>query len=114
MYPPSVTLTIAGGKIMGRRFSKEELYRLRNLIRIDLLIDLELGIPSKEIGGLFRFSCPLCGKFHTAVNPRTNLARCFRCDRNFNPIDMVMIVKGLGFVDSVQYLRRLLPEDTAA
>jgi hypothetical protein len=94
----------------GRRFSGEELYRLRNLIQIDMLIDLELGIPSKRIDGRFRFSCPLCHEFHTAVNPKTNLARCFDCERNFNPIDMVMIVKELGFVDSVRYLKQLLKE----
>ncbi len=98
---------------MERRFSGEELYRLRNLIRIDLLIDLELGVPSREIEGLFRFLCPICNEFQTAVNPKTNLARCFRCERNFNPIDMVMVVKGLGFVDSVRYLKQLL-EETAA
>lgn len=97
-----------------QRFSAEELYRLRNVIQIDQLIDLELGIPSRKIEGLFRFLCPICSEFQTAVNPKTNLARCFRCERNFNPIDMVMIVKGLGFVDSVRYLKQLLPEDNAA
>lgn len=96
-----------------RRFSGEELYRLRNLIRIDRLIDLELGVPCREIEGVFRFLCPICHEFQTAVNPKTNLARCFRCERNFNSIDMVMIIRGLGFVESVWYLQQLL-EDTAA
>ena len=96
-----------------RRFSGEELYQLRNLIRIDLLIDLERGVPCRETGGIFRFLCPLCREFQTATNAKTNLARCFRCECNFNPIDMVMIVKGLLFVNSVRYLQQLL-EDTAA
>jgi hypothetical protein len=28
-------------------------------------------------------------------------------ERNFNPIDLVMIAKGVGFVESVNYLKRL-------
>ena len=30
--------------------------------------------------------------------------------KNFNPIDLVMIVNGAGFVESVQYLQKLLPD----
>ncbi|WP_208596420.1 hypothetical protein [Desulfonatronospira thiodismutans] len=41
----------------------------------------------------------------TACNPRTNLARCFRCERNFNPIDLVMVVKGLNFREAVEFLQ---------
>ena len=55
-----------------------------------------------------RFLCPLCREFNTAVNPRTNLGRCFRCEQNFNPIDMVMIVKGYSFLQAVEYLSSLL------
>ncbi|XPS89502.1 hypothetical protein Dvar_75210 [Desulfosarcina variabilis str. Montpellier] len=62
------------------------------------------------IEGIFRFLCPLCNEFQTATNPKTNLARCFLCEKNFNPIDLVMTVKGLGFVDSVKYLHTLLPD----
>jgi len=93
------------------RFTKDELYKLRNHIRVDLLIDKQMDIPSKTIEGVFRFLCPLCREFQTATNPKTNLARCFRCERNFNPIDMVMIVTGMGFIDSVRYLQQLLPDD---
>lgn len=60
--------------------------------------------------GYFRFLCPVCKEFQTAVNPKTNLARCFRCEKNFNSIDLVMRVKGVGFVESVQYLQELLPD----
>jgi len=56
---------------------------------------------------------PICHEFQTAVNSKTNLARCFRCERNFNPIDMVMIIRGLGFVESVWYLQQLLEEKAA-
>ena len=94
---------------MRRRFTGGELFQLRNRIPVDWLIKEQLDIPSKVIEGIFRFLCPLCNEFQTATNPRTNLARCFLCEKNFNPIDLVMTVKGLGFVDSVKYLQSLLP-----
>ena len=93
---------------MRRRFTGGELFQLRNRIPVDWLIKEQLHIPSKVIEGIFRFLCPLCNEFQTATNPKTNLARCFLCQKNFNPIDLVMTVKGLGFVDSVNYLQTLL------
>jgi hypothetical protein len=51
-----------------------------------------------------RFRCPLCHNFHTATNPKTNLARCFDCRKNFNPIDIVMAVGNCSFVDAVEFL----------
>ncbi len=94
---------------MKRRFTGNELFKLRNSIPIDRLIEDNLKIASKISEGWFRFLCPICGEFDTAVNPRTNLARCFRCEKNFNTIDMVMTVEGLDFVDTVEYLQTLLP-----
>ncbi len=93
---------------MKRHFSSQELFMLRNHIPIDTLIEKHLKLPSKFSEGFFRFLCPLCNEFQTATNPKTNLARCFRCERNFNPIDMVMIYKGLKFVDGVKYLKAIL------
>jgi hypothetical protein len=95
---------------MNRRFTGNELFKLRNLIPIDLLIKEQLNIPSKISEGYFRFLCPVCNEFQTATNPKTNLARCFRCEKNYNPIDLVMLVKGVGFIESVNYLKKLLPE----
>jgi DNA primase len=89
------------------RFSSRELFELRNNIPIDVLIRDHLKIPSKISDGLFRFLCPLCNEFQTAVNPATNLARCFRCEKNFNTIDLVMQVRGYGFKDSVSFLKEL-------
>ena len=93
---------------MKRRFSAQELFELRNAIPVDVLIENWLKIPVKVSDGLFRFLCPVCNEFQTATNPSTNLARCFRCERNFNPIDLVMVVNGTGFVDSVNHLKTLL------
>ena len=92
---------------MGKHFSSQELYKLRNLIPIDVLIEAKLGIPAKISEGVFRFLCPLCNEFQTAVNPKTNLSRCFRCEKNFNTIDLVMTCHNIGFVDSVKYLQTL-------
>lgn len=96
---------------MGKHFSSQELYKLRNSIPLDVLIKKELNIPSKISEGYFRFLCPLCNEFQTAINTKTNLGRCFRCEKNFNTIDMVMIWQNTGFIDSVKYLKTILKQD---
>lgn len=93
---------------MKKRFSSDELFELRNLIPINMLIKDLLLIPSRISEGYFRFLCPICNEFQTATNPTTNLARCFRCERNFNTIDLVMIVNAAEFVESVNYLKDVL------
>ncbi|ETR70495.1 MAG: DnaG11 [Candidatus Magnetoglobus multicellularis str. Araruama] len=90
---------------MSKRFNKSELYELRNFIPIETLIENELMIPSKRTTSGFKFQCIVCNEFQTAINPRTNLARCFRCERNFNPIDITMISKKIDFVQTVNYLK---------
>lgn len=84
------------------------LYRLRNQIDINRLIQEELALPWKLSDGYLRFLCPLCSEFHTATNPKTNLARCFRCETNFNPIDLVMATRWTGFVHTVEFLEQYL------
>ncbi len=93
---------------MKKRFSSQELFELRNAIPVDMLIKDRLQIPSKISEGVFRFLCPICNAFQTSVNPATNLARCFRCERNFNTIDMVMSVRRLGFKESVLFLKQMM------
>jgi hypothetical protein len=90
------------------RFTSEKLYEIRNSIPVRTVIDGMLGIPGKEIEGVYRFVCPQCYESQTAVNPKTNLSRCFRCDRNFNVIDLVMIDRKLPFVQAVMYLDKYL------
>lgn len=89
---------------MTQRYSKSLLMKMRNNIPIDRLIADVLKQPNKVSEGYFRFLCPVCSEFTTAVNPRTNLARCFSCRKNFNPIDMVMTVKIYSFTQAVDYL----------
>ena len=76
---------------MSERFPSDFLRALRNDIPIDGLIRRRSDLPSKESEGFLRFLCPLCREFHTATDPRTNLARCFRCQKNFNTIDLVRV-----------------------
>ena len=94
---------------MGQYFTKETLRRLRNEALITQVIQV-LDIPAKTRDGYLRFLCPLCNEFMTACHLKTNLGRCFRCQRNFNPIDLVMVVKEqmgrkmIGvFSDTVQF-----------
>ena len=88
-----------------RRFSSKELYSLRNDIPIDRVIKNALDIPCRISEGCFRFLCPLCNGFNTAVNPETNLARCFCCEKNFNTIDLVMVITQSDFVNSIRFLK---------
>jgi len=94
------------------RLSARRLRALRNAVPIDRVI-VELSMVAKEVEGYFRFLCPLCGDFHTATNPRTNLGRCFRCQRNFNPIDLVMTVRKTSFLEAVKWLEKEMSSDLA-
>lgn len=91
---------------MNRRFSKEELYLLRNNIPIELLIEQTLKIPSKNTRGIFRFLCPSCNDFYTSVNYKNNLAKCFSCKSSFNTIEMVIEVRKTPFVQAVRFLQK--------
>ena len=88
-----------------RCFSSSLLYALRNQISVQVLIEKTLHIPCRVTRGCFRFLCPLCNGYDTAVNPKTNLARCFCCEKNFNTIDLVMVVRQADFVHSVKFLQ---------
>ena len=91
-----------------KRLHPKLLYRLRNEILVNDLIQKHLQLPAKHRDGFLRFLCPLCNEFNTATNTNTNLARCFRCNKNFNPIDLVIAVRQLSFLQAVKYLLPLL------
>ena len=90
------------------RYPPDLLFSLRNAIPIDSLIVDVLNIPHKHSEGYLRFLCPICSEFNSAINPKTNLARCFRCNKNFNPIDLVIADSGLNFKEAVDALVPLL------
>ena len=91
---------------MTRHFSSELLRSLRNDFPITRVLEV-LDLPVKISDGYARFPCPRCGEFNTATRRETNLARCFRCAENFNPIDLVMLVRRLNFIDAVEFLIEL-------
>jgi len=93
--------------------SNDELRCLRNDVPMTVVI-ARLGIEQSNRGERSTFRCPRCATFHTAVNARTNLARCFRCAENFNPIDLVIAVRGVDFRDAVHELREIAHNTTAA
>ena len=94
---------------MSKYFPRQLLFRIRNEIPVDRVIAQHVGWPSKRREGQFCFLCPRCEEFVTATNPKTNLARCFRCEVNFNPIDIVMECANRDFVEAVHFLTTLLP-----
>jgi hypothetical protein len=90
---------------MTRRFSPQELAFLRNEIPIEHVIVSFLSLQHRRDSDKLRFACPLCGGFDTSIQLKTNLARCFACKRNFNPIEMVMAHLRLGFAQSASWLK---------
>ncbi|MGF1582583.1 MAG: hypothetical protein ACFCD0_24940 [Gemmataceae bacterium] len=54
-----------------------------------------------------RFLCPYYGEMRATVNPRTNLAHCFGCQKNINNIDL-LITEGYTFVSAVTLLESWL------
>jgi hypothetical protein len=96
---------------MPRYFPDDFLRRLRNEIVWTRLLQ-QLDWPHKLREGQLAFVCPRCGEYHSAVNPRTNLGRCFVCETNFNPIDLTMAIEECDFVTAVHYLEPLLPDDS--
>lgn len=93
---------------MGKYFSDQLLRSIRNDISTEKVIRNILCLKTKRIGNMQRFACPICQSYHTAVNKETNLARCFDCSKNFNPIDIVMTVTKCSFVDAVEFLKKHL------
>lgn len=90
---------------MSHQYSQSFLRMLRNEIPIDeVIVDL-LNLEQRNNHKMLRFRCPLCQGFHTATNHKTNLARCFDCQKNFNPIDLIMTVGNCGFLDAVEFLK---------
>jgi DNA primase len=99
---------------MSKYFPRHLLYRLRNEIPLERVIAEHLNWPSKRREGRFCFVCPRCGESQTAVNPQTNLGRCFRCEQNFNAIDFVMLATQRDFVEAVHFLTDFLPPRPSA
>ena len=87
----------------------ELLRAIRNELPMNVTI-VQLGRQgpvSKQFEGYFRFICLECGEFRATVNPRNNLAHCFRCGRNFNNIDLLMAL-GYDFPSAVEVLEQWL------
>lgn len=99
---------------MPKYFPRQLLFRLRNEISLERVITEHLHWPGKSREGRFSFVCPRCGESQTAINPSTNLGRCFRCEENFNAIDFVMLATGRDFVEAVHFLADLLPDPAPA
>ncbi len=89
---------------MAKYYSANFLRTLRNDVPIDAVIINLLKLETLNVHEILRFRCPLCSNFHTATNHDTNLARCFDCQKNFNPIDLVMTVENCSFIDAVELL----------
>ena len=94
---------------MAKFFTRHQLYKLRNNIPLAEVLKL-LHWPHKVRDGRVCFVCPQCSESLTAINQRTNLGRCFRCEINFNPIDLVMLINDYDFVAAVEFLQEQFPQ----
>lgn len=92
---------------MPHYFDADFLRRLRNDVSWMALLE-RLRWPHKQRQGQLAFLCPRCREYLSAVNPRTNLGRCFHCETNFNPIDFTIAARQCDFVAAVAYLKPLL------
>jgi DNA primase len=92
-------------------YSKAFLRKIRNEIPINAVISHILQLPCKHSEGYFRFLCPLCNEFNTATKAQTNLARCFCCQKNFNPIDLYMAALDSSFKEAVEALSPWLDQN---
>lgn len=90
---------------MSNFYPADFLRMIRNRIPIEKVIITMLDMEVRQNPKWLRFRCPRCHNFHTATNQSTNLARCFDCKKNFNPIDLVMAVGECNFVEAVEYLK---------
>jgi hypothetical protein len=89
-----------------QRINPNELTILRNHVPLRDVIHLLL-VPWKMDDSLCRFKCPVCKSFETGLHPKENLGRCFRCQKNYNPIDLVAAYRGDGFRTAVDWLIKL-------
>jgi len=91
--------------------AKDLLRRLRNDLPMSVTIAAlgREGPPAKMSEGYFRFLCPHCGEMRATVNPRTNLAHCFCCQKNVNNIDLLRSLD-YDFRSAVALLERWLTQ----
>jgi len=94
---------------MTKHFSAPFLRQIRNEIPLAHLLRNILRHPCKHSENFDRFICPNCMDYNAAINPKTNLGRCFRCAQNFNTIELTMILKQLDFPKAVHFLENFLP-----
>ncbi len=89
--------------------SAELLRRLRNDLPMPVTIAAlgRAGPPSQMSEGYFRFLCHHCGEMRATVNPRTNLAHCFCCQKN--NIDLLLTLD-YHFRAAVTLLERWLKQ----
>ncbi len=86
-------------------YSSRFLRSIRNDLPLHFVIKQlgEMAPFSKCIEGFLRFECPHCHELRATVNPRSNLAHCFCCQKNINNIDL-MIEIGYDFKQAVSIL----------
>jgi hypothetical protein len=97
--------------ITKNKYSNSLLLKVRNTIPIKWLIFEKLKLDA-HFNKVWRFKCPVCKEFNTAIKKETNLSRCFTCQRNFNPIDIVIYTKKSEFIESIEYLLPYLDKFT--
>jgi hypothetical protein len=90
-----------------KRIHADHLRTLRNDVPVHVVL-ADLNIPTKNRGRRVTFRCPACGGFHAAINPQANLLRCFRCARDFNPIDLVEAACQCRFLEAVRRVESLM------
>jgi hypothetical protein len=92
---------------------RDVLRRMRNEIDFKVLFQRQGWPWKRREDGVVQFVCPRCSERQTAINPKTNLARCFRCEINWNPIDFTIETAHMEFLQTYAYLLDFLPQEAA-
>jgi hypothetical protein len=96
-------------------FDRQLLEGIRNRISLKGLASY-LGIQIKIKDNQCWFVCPRCAKMKASFQKNHNLARCWKCNIRYNPIELVMAHCNMNFKEAVMFLieqeRQLPKRDT--
>lgn len=84
-------------------FDRQLLEDIRNQINLKSLAS-HLGIQMKIKDNQRWFVCPKCTKMKASFQKNQNLARCWKCNIRYNPIELVMAHFNMNFREAVMFL----------
>lgn len=93
------------------RVSEDMRLAARSVSLLDILADYGVEIDTSRPNDPQQFSCPLHGdgrdeRGSARLYPDTNTAKCWGCDKLYDPIEWVKAIEGCSFAEAVERLCR--------